>query len=189
MRHVAVIGNGTLSWSALAWPSNTGVVLASFWLDASMLSSAQRSAAHATDTTKTTDDAQPNKTTQCQEPLRRRGSLGRRVISPVYALYGTHSASTAATLAALGGDNREVFGRAPVAASVVALLTTARLGRRSKGKARLARRCVAVAQRRRRAGQPAMSVELVRAHVERLRRCAHEREMCRSSIIAVIVGA
>ena len=157
MRHVAVIGNGTLSWSALAWPSNTGVVLASFWLDASMLSSAQRSAAHATDTTKTPDDAQPKKTTQCQEPPRRRGSLGRRVISPKYALYGTHSASTAATLAALGGDNREVFGRAPVAASVVALLTTARLGRRSKGKARLARRCVAVAQRRRRAGQAAVA--------------------------------
>ena len=156
---------------------------------AAQRSAAQRSVAHATDTTKTPDDAQPNKTMQCQEPLRRRGSLGRRVISPVYALYGTHSASTAATLAALGGDNREVFGRAPVAASVVALLTTARLGRRSKGKARLARRCVAVAQRRRRAGQPAMSIELVRAHVERLRRCAHEREMCRSSIIAVIVGA
>ena len=44
-----------------------------------------------------------------------------------------------------------------VAASVVALLTTARLGRRSKGKARLARRCVAVAQRRRRAGQTAVA--------------------------------
>ena len=52
---------------------------------------------------------------------------------------------------------REVFGRAPVAASVVALLTTAQLGRRSEGNGRPARRCVAVAQRRRRAGQTAVA--------------------------------
>ena len=52
---------------------------------------------------------------------------------------------------------REVFGRAPVAASVVALLTTARLGRRSEGNGRPARRCVAVAQRRRGAGQTAVA--------------------------------